>query len=219
MISLLSFSSMSSIDIFYHERPIFLRERATGMYRSSSYFMSKVLCDFIPMRMLPPLFLGIIPYYLIGLRPGAVHVGILLGTLVLSNMVAASLCMMVSSFTPTLAFGNLLTIVAFLFFMLFGGFLINKLSMPYWISWLQWSSYLAYAFEILMVNELDGVKVWFNPRGINIPPSLIPADIFLQEFGLVPSRLYFDLVVLGGISFFFLGFSYIFLRFYIKERR
>jgi len=219
MISLLSFSSMSSIDIFFQERPIFLRERATGMYRTSSYFISKVFCDFIPMRMIPPLMLGAIPYYMVGLRPGAFHILYLLITLVLTNMVAASLCMMIGSFTPTLAFGNLLTIIIFLFFMVFGGFLVNKLSMPYFISWLQWSSFLGYAFEILMVNELDGLQVWLNPRGITIEPMLMDAIVFLEEFGLEPDRFYFDMVVLGGMSFFFLGFSYIFLRFYVKERR
>jgi len=218
MISLLAFSTMSSIDIFFQERPIFLRERATGMYRTSAYFISKVLCDFIPMRLIPPLVLGAIPYYMIGLRPGIYRILHLLSTLALTNMVSASLCMMVSSFTPTLAFGNLLTIIFFLFFMLFGGFLINKLSMPYFISWLQWSSFFNFAFEILMVNELDGLQVWFAPRGIDYRLR-IDAAVFLQEFGMDPNRMYFDMMVLGGMSFFFLSFSYIFLRFYIKERR
>lgn len=78
--SLLSFSSMSSLDVcecplclflltfsVYNERSIFVRERANGMYTTSAYFVARAICDIIPMRVLPTIILGSTTYFMIGM--------------------------------------------------------------------------------------------------------------------------------------------------------
>jgi len=147
------------------------------------------------------------------------HFFYLLITLVLTNLVAAALCMVVSSFTPSLSFGNLVAIICLLFSMLFGGFLINKEEMPAFIGWIQWTSFLMYSFEILMVNELLGATFWFNPRGYNMNPVAVDGSVFLTEFGMDPDKFFFDMIVLGSMATSFLIVSYLLLRFLIKERR
>ena len=46
------------MDSFFQERPLFLRQRASGMYRTTAYVIAKTLGDVIPMRVFPPLIMG-----------------------------------------------------------------------------------------------------------------------------------------------------------------
>jgi ABC-type multidrug transport system permease subunit len=219
MIALLSFGSMSSIDTFFQERPLFVRERANGMYRTSAYFLAKATCDLVPMRVVPPIILGTISYFMIGLRSGIDHFLYMLLILVLVCLVAGTMCLVISAFTPSLSLGNLVAILLLLFFMLFGGFLVNKSSVPPIIQWLKWLSFLNFGFEVLMVNELDGLTVLFQPKGYNIKPVLVEGDVVLANLDMDPSRFYLDIVVLGIMSAVYLVLSYLMLRFVVKEKR
>lgn len=219
MISLLSFSTMSSIDLFFQDRGIFVRERATGMYSTSSYFLVKTVCDILPMRIIPAIILGAIPYYMIQLHHGAQHFFVLISVLILLSVVAVSLCFAISMIAPSVSFANLLAIIFMLFNMLFGGFLINKSSLPKFINWMKYTSFLNYAFEILTVNEFVGVTVYFNPVDIPVPPTVLDGTVFLEQFDMVPSRVPMDYLALGIMGFIQLTIAYLFLRFFIKERR
>ena len=41
---------------------------AAGYYTTLPYFLSKIMCDFIPLRMLPPVVFGVVVYWMIGLH-------------------------------------------------------------------------------------------------------------------------------------------------------
>jgi len=219
IISLLTFSTMSSIDLFFHDRAIFVRERATGMYSTSAYFIVKSMCDIIPMRVIPAILLGAIPYYMMNLHNGLSHFLTFLSVMVLLSVVAVSLCFAISTLAPSVSFANLLAIISMLFNMLFGGFLINKATLPIFINWLQYTSFLNYAFEILCVNEFIGVTVNFNPVGYPIPPTPIDGSVFLVQFDMSPERVKRDFLLLGVMASIQLLVAYLVLRFYIKERR
>jgi len=218
IIALFSFGAISSIDTFYHERAIFVKERASVMYRTSSYFISKTLCDVIPMRVIPPLILGAIVYRMIGLQAGYEHFIIFECSLVLSSLVATSLCLAISAFTPSLSLGNLISILLMLFFMLFGGFLVNKTSMPPFIGWLKWTSFLCYSFELLMVNELTGLLIDFSPAAYNIS-VMVEGDAFLEQFDMQPGRGNLDFGALIAMAALYLFLAYLALRFLNKEKR
>ncbi len=231
-IALLSFASMSSIDtctpftpfflhgLVFEERPLFLRERANGVYRTSSYFVSKTLCDLLPMRIIPAVLLACITYFMVGLRAGADHFAWYLLTLVLTSIVSGSMCLAISTVVPSLGLGNLISILLLLFYLLFAGFLVNKNNIPSAINWFSYLSFLNYGFEVLMVNELQYALIWFNPA--DIPPSnwqTVNGNVFLAQFGMDPNRFKIDLVVLVAMVVAYLALSYILLRWATKERR
>jgi len=218
IIALFAFGSLSSIDVFFQERAIFLRERASGMYRTSSYFIAKALCDVVPMRVIPPIILGAIVYKMIGLHPGYLRFALFESTLVLASLVAASLCLAISAATPSLSLGNLIAILIMLFFMLFGGFLVNKTSMPWFISWIKWSSFLNYAFELLMVNEFENSTVIFDPAAYNYTLA-VDGSVILKQFDMEAGRMFLDFGVLAGMAVIYLFGAYCFLRFFVKEQR
>jgi len=204
---------------FFFDRAIFVRERATGMYSTSAFFLVKVLCDIIPMRVIPAIILGVVPYYMITLHSGATHLFMFLCVLVLLSIVAVTLCFAVSVVAPSVSFASLLITIIMLFNMLFGGFLINKATLPVFIGWLKYTSFLNYAYEILCVNEFVGVIVNFDPVGYPIPPTPIDGEVFLLQFDMKSQRIPRDFMLLGAMSCLQLLVAFLFLRFVIKERR
>jgi hypothetical protein len=113
------------------------------MYSTSAYFTAKAICDLIPMRVIPPLLLGGVSYFMIGLNSDGWSAFLyFLLILVLVSLSASALCMAISSATPSLSLGNLVAILLLLFYMLFGGFLVNKTRIPPFVIWLKWLSFL-----------------------------------------------------------------------------
>jgi len=217
IMTLLSFGAMTSIDVFFTERLLFIRERANGCYRTSSYFFAKAVSDLIPMRVIPALLLGGIVYYMIGFRPYYIHFLYFLVTLVLVSMTSAAMCFAISSIVPTVSVGNMVAILLQFFFLLFGGFLINFSNMSKYVQWIPRLSYVTYGFRILMVNEFDGLDVLINPDGYS--PTLVPGRVILSQVGMTVDEFYIDFVVLAGILVLYMVLSYVFLRFFVKEKR
>lgn len=126
MCALLGFAATSALDMFNKERILFMRERENGYYGPGAYFVAKVLFDIVPLRVLPPLVMGSISYYMIGLNSALPIFGKFLLVLVLFNLAAAGLCLCFATAFKNLSAANLLANLVILFSMLFGGFLLNK---------------------------------------------------------------------------------------------
>jgi ABC-type multidrug transport system ATPase subunit len=220
LVCLLSFGSITSIDLFYSERLLFLRERANGCYRTSAYFLAKAISDLIPMRVIPPIILGATVYYMIGFQHDLLKFGIFLTFLVLVSTVSTSMCFLISSLAPSIAVGNFVAILLLFFFLLFGGFLISLNSMPWWIKWITDLSFIKFAYTGLMVNEFDGISILINPGDMgDNDPIVISGVVLLDQVGMTPDMLIPDLAALTGIVAIFLMATYLALHFHVKERR
>lgn len=218
IVCLLSFIAITSIDTFFTERAIFVRERANSCYRTSAYYFGKILCDFLPQRIIPPLVLGSVVYWMSGLRSDTLdHFALFLVIIVLLSLASAALCMVISCFTPSVAVGNLIAILTLFFSLLFGGFLVMKSGMKPWLHWICLLSIFNYSFEALMINELNGIWVEFNPAGHSITP--INGKELLINMGMNVNDLSFDVAMLGVVTGVFIIAGYILLRFFVKERR
>lgn len=112
-----------------------LKERASGMYRLSAFYIARTASD-LPMDFaIPALFLVII-YFMGGLRYSAAAF--------FSNFFANMLCMLVAQSFGLLLGATLMNpksaqtvaSVIMLTFVLTGGFFV--VSMPAWIAWVKW---------------------------------------------------------------------------------
>lgn len=124
--ALLGFMCLTSLQVFSNERILFVRERANGYYSPATYFLSKVLFDIIPLRVVPPLMMGLISYYMVGLVEGVPQFFKFLLVLVLFNLTAAACCLAIGVVFKNLSMANLLSCMVMLFSMLFAGLLLNK---------------------------------------------------------------------------------------------
>ncbi len=82
--------------------------RANGYYAPATYFLSKVLFDVIPLRVIPPFILGSIVYGLAGLVPDVSSFWKFILTLVLFNLAASSIVLFLSVAVSDLGVANLL---------------------------------------------------------------------------------------------------------------
>ncbi|KAI8331168.1 ABC transporter [Chlamydoabsidia padenii] len=214
--ALLGFMCLTSLQVFSSERILFVRERANGYYSPATYFLSKVLFDIIPLRVVPPLMMGLISYYMVGLVEGVPEFFKFLLVLVLFNLTAAACCLAIGVVFKNLSMANLLSCMVMLFSMLFAGLLLNKESMSPYFGWLKYLSFFNYALEALLVNEMLYLQLVEERYGLNID---VPGATILSTFGFNAKNYWPDVIRLASMFLFFIGFAFIWLVIFVKERR
>jgi len=205
------FSNLSAIVVFINEREIFRHESANGYYRVSSYFIAKLFCDILPMRIIPLVVFAVIAYFMIGLRSTAIHFLIFLLVLGLTSIAASSLCLFISSSVNLYEVANLCVALMYVLMMLFGGFLVRLSDIPSPLRWLRYLSIFKYGLTALEINELRGLT--FGSKCDPFLNQTCPSgDEFLLHQGIKPSDLWVDVAVLAGFILFFLTLTYMQLR-------
>lgn len=137
LLALFGFSTLTSLTTFSPERLLFVRERAKGYYKPLAYYMSKVVFDIVPLRLIPPIIMGCIVYPMTGLVPSFAEFGKFMLFLVLFNLAAATMCLFIGICVKNAGVANLLGVLVMLFSLLFGGFLLNHETIPTGLTWLQ----------------------------------------------------------------------------------
>lgn len=137
LLALFGFSTLTSLTVFAPERLLFVRERAKGYYQPIAYYLSKVVFDVVPLRLIPPLIMGCIIYPMTGLVPAWPEFLIFLMFIVLFNLAAAMICLFLGICIKNQGVANLLGVLVMLFSLLFGGFLLNHETIPGAAAWLQ----------------------------------------------------------------------------------
>ena len=85
---------------------------------------------------------------------------------------------------------------------------------PIFFSWIQKLSFFNYAFEALIVNELDDIDL--AQPGVKVK---IPGRVILKTFGFNPDNYWVDTASLAAMFFILLSIAYVFLRIFVRERR
>lgn len=137
VLSLFGFSSLTILTVFAPERLLFTRERAKGYYSPPAYFAAKVIFDIVPLRLLPPMILGMIVYPMTGLIPAWPNFLKFVLFLVLFNLAAAAIFLFIGIVFRNSGVANLIGVLVMLFSLLFSGFFLNKESIPAVARWLQ----------------------------------------------------------------------------------
>ncbi|GJJ77880.1 ATP-binding cassette, subfamily G (WHITE), member 2 [Entomortierella parvispora] len=216
MCALFGFSCLSILPSFAHERILFVRERANGYYSPLTYFSSKVLFDIVPLRVIPPMLMGLIIYNMVGLVEGWNEFGKFFLVLVLFNFTASGVCLMIGIIFEEVGVANLMSSLVMLFSMLFGGLLLNKESIPENLSWLQKLSFFNFAFEALLVNEITFLQLIQKEYGLEID---VPGAIILSTFGFNSGAYWKDVQNLGIMAGTFFFVAFLWLQFRVNERR
>jgi len=154
VLALFGFSTLTSLNVFAQERTLFLRERANGYYSPITYFTAKVLFDIVPLRIIPPIIMGMILYPMVGLVSEWPEFLKFVLVLVLFNLAASAICLFIGIICKDNSLGNLIGSLVMLFSLLLAGLLLNHNSIPPGARWLQKLSIFHYGFEAMIVNEV-----------------------------------------------------------------
>ncbi len=137
ILALFGFSTLTSLTVFSSERLLFVRERANGYYSPITYFAAKVVFDIVPLRLIPPIIMGVIIYPMVGLKPEWASFFKFMLILVLFNLAAAAICLFIGILFKDGSVANLIGSLVMLFSLLFAGLLLNHDAIPDAAKWLQ----------------------------------------------------------------------------------
>lgn len=141
--------------VFQEEKLVFNRDRDSGAYRVSTYFLSKTVAE-LPIQLIGPLAYIIVAYWMIGLNPGAEQFFFAVLVIEFCCFAAAGLGQFISAAAPNLQVAQILAPVLIILLMLFGGFYVNVENIPGWLVWIEVFSFIKYAYAGLIVNEFAG---------------------------------------------------------------
>jgi ATP-binding cassette subfamily G (WHITE) protein 2 len=153
-----AFGSLGAVRLFIVQKALFIHENASGYYRVSAFFISKITTDLIPLRFLPNLLFTIIVYFMIGFQVKADKFFIFWLILTLVNVCAVSIAFFISAGVRNGEIANLLIILPFIFSLLFAGLLISLDSLPVWVAWMRHFSFMKYGIEAFSINEMNGLR-------------------------------------------------------------
>lgn len=180
VLALFGFSTLTILTVFAPERLLFMRERAKGYYSPISYFAAKVLFDIVPLRLIPPIILGVIVYPMTGLIPAWPEFLKFILFLVLFNLAAASIFLFIGIVFRNGGVANLIGILVMLFSLLFSGFFLNKESIPVAALWLQ-SVRCLFLFQAHISLPLSPLsQILLSPLTDNLnssPSSITPSKV------------------------------------------
>lgn len=137
VLALFGFSTLTSLTVFSTERLLFVRERANGYYHPVTYFAAKVVFDIVPLRLIPPIIMGMIVYPMTGLIAAWPEFLKFMLVLVLFNLAAANICLFIGIVFRDGGVANLIGSLVMLFSLLFAGLLLNHDAIPESALWLQ----------------------------------------------------------------------------------
>ncbi|KAM6971858.1 broad substrate specificity ATP-binding cassette transporter ABCG2b [Aplochiton taeniatus] len=201
------FGNLSAVELFINERALFIHENSSGYYRTSVYFLSKMIADLIPNRIIPIFVFSAIAYYMMGLKPAFTAFLCFALTMSLVSLAGVSLAFLVSASVSSFAMANILVALPFVFMMVFGGFLVNLNSMLSWLSWLKWISIFRYGLNAVNINEMTG-QVFYDNK------TILPGELYLRIQGIDYSSWGFwqNQVALLGITTVCMFMAYVQLR-------
>ncbi|KAI4321174.1 hypothetical protein MLD38_034590 [Melastoma candidum] len=159
------FPSFNSVFVFPQERAIFLKERASGMYSLSSYFMARMVGD-MPMELILPTLFLTLTYWMTRLRPelGAYLLTLLviLGYVLVSQGLGLALGAVIMDAKKA----STIVTVTMLAFLLTGGFYVHKV--PYCLAWIKYISTTFYCYRLLIhiqYGDGQGISSTLGCRG------------------------------------------------------
>ncbi|CAF4539458.1 unnamed protein product [Rotaria sp. Silwood1] len=152
-------ANLSAIELFIKERVLFIHENASGYYHVSTYFIAKLMCDLIPLRIIPSIIFSTIVYFMIGFQKTVEKFFIFYFAIFSTTTCAAAVCFLLSASVQVFGIANLLVAMCFVLMMVFGGFLVEVSSVIKYLSWIKWVSLFRYSMNIITVNEFSGLQL------------------------------------------------------------
>lgn len=137
---------------FIPERNIILKERASGTYRLSTYFLSKTLAE-TPIKLLMPFLFLAIAYPMANLNPRADAFFAIVGTQLLAALAGESVGLFIGTITMDYEKAMVIATLTSLALMLAGGFFIRNL--PVFVQWIRYISPFKYSYDACLQLEFS----------------------------------------------------------------
>ncbi|CAF1121498.1 unnamed protein product [Adineta steineri] len=145
----------NALEPLIKERVLFIHENASGYYRVITYFLAKIICDLIPLRLIPSFIFSIISYPLMGFQRSIHRFLRFFIAIFVSSVFGSALCFFIAACIPTFAVALIITILIFATMMVVSGFLVDLDSIFSFLQWIKWISAIRYSSNLLTINEFQ----------------------------------------------------------------
>eukprot|EP00186_Timspurckia_oligopyrenoides_P002085 CAMPEP_0182443060 /NCGR_PEP_ID=MMETSP1172-20130603/1902_1 /TAXON_ID=708627 /ORGANISM="Timspurckia oligopyrenoides, Strain CCMP3278" /LENGTH=731 /DNA_ID=CAMNT_0024638225 /DNA_START=114 /DNA_END=2309 /DNA_ORIENTATION=- len=150
------FSSMfSALFTLPSERGVIAKDRASGSYAMSAYYLAKTTVE-LPIDLVYPLFFCIVVYWMTGLSSTFYKFIVFIIVIIADVLAAQSLGYFVSALVMDVKKAQVILTCLILGSMLVSGYYVNNNNIPDWVGWLRYVSFVQYAFMSLILNEFNG---------------------------------------------------------------
>ncbi|OAY79146.1 ABC transporter G family member 14 [Ananas comosus] len=183
------FPLYNAVFTFPQERPMLAKERASGMYRLSSYFLARTVGD-LPMELGLPTAFVVIIYWMGGLRPDPAAFVLSLLVVLFSVLVAQSLGLAFGALLMDVKQATTLASVTTLVFLIAGGYYVQHI--PPFIVWLKYLSYSFYCYKLLLGVQFRETDRYECGGAATCPVVDFPA---IKSVGL--THMWVDVCIMG----------------------
>nr|XP_010910173.3 ABC transporter G family member 14 isoform X2 [Elaeis guineensis] len=157
------FPLYNAVFTFPQERSMLIKERSSGMYRLSSYFLARTAGD-LPMELALPTAFVVIIYWMGGLQPGASSFLLSLLVVLFSVLVSQSLGLAFGAILMDVKQATTLASVTTLVFLIAGGYYVQHI--PSFIVWLKYLSFSFYCYKLLLGVQFRDDDVYECSPGV-----------------------------------------------------
>ncbi|KAL9245486.1 hypothetical protein vseg_019132 [Gypsophila vaccaria] len=147
------FPSFNAVFAFPQDRSIFTKERASGMYSLSSYFMARITGD-LPMELILPTVFVTLVYWMTGLRPEIWAFFMTLAVVIGYVLVAQGIGLALGAIIMDAKRASTVVTIIMLGCVLTGGFYVHKL--PGCLGWIKYASVTFYSYRLLIDVQYGG---------------------------------------------------------------
>ncbi|KAL2544370.1 ABC transporter G family member 14 [Forsythia ovata] len=179
----------NAVFTFPQERTMLIKERSSGMYRLSSYFLARTVGD-LPLELALPTAFTFILYWMGGLKPDPGTFIFSLFIVLYSVLVAQSLGLAFGALLMEVKQAATLASVTTLVFLIAGGYYIREI--PPFIVWLKYMSYSYYCYKLLLGVQYSEDDYYECAKGVHCRVADYPA---IKSVGL--SHLWTDVAIMA----------------------
>ncbi|KAI3879553.1 hypothetical protein MKX03_005691 [Papaver bracteatum] len=142
---------------FPQEKLMLTKERSSGMYRLSSYFMARSAGD-LPMELALPFGFMIITYWMAGLKPTAFHFFRTLIAILYTVLVSHGVGLAIGALVMNLRSATITAGVIVNAFFLVGGYYVRNV--PKFIAWLKYISVTYHSYKLLLSSQYKSDEMY-----------------------------------------------------------